>query len=120
LIAVCRWTGSLLLAAGVCLLLHLNSDLGRSRERMMRAIGPDLRRPFLHRIVAYMHHLHVPLCIAAIVAIGYGVLGWSKARAVARPAPGGVPDLIATSLFVPFELMSTYTIRACGRQPEFS
>jgi uncharacterized membrane protein (DUF2068 family) len=67
--------GLLLLAAGVYLLFHLNSDLGRLGARVMRAIELDHRRPFFHRIVAYLHHLHASeLGVAAIVAIGYGVL----------------------------------------------
>ncbi len=67
--------GLLLLAAGVYLLFHLNSDFGRLGERVMRAIELDPRRPFFHRIVAYLHHLHASeLRVAAIVAIGYGVL----------------------------------------------
>src|SRR5947199_9680274 len=67
--------GLLLLAAGVYLLFHLNSDLGRLAERVMRAIELDPRRPCFHRIVSYLHHLHASeLRIAAIVAIGYGVL----------------------------------------------
>jgi uncharacterized membrane protein (DUF2068 family) len=67
--------GVLLLAAGVYLLFHLNSDFGRLAERVMRAIELDPRRPFFHRIIAYLHHPHTAeLRIAVIVAIGYGVL----------------------------------------------
>lgn len=67
--------GLLLLAAGVYLLFHLNSDFGRLGERVMRAIELDPRRPFFHRIVVYLRHLHASeLRVAAIVAIGYGVL----------------------------------------------
>lgn len=50
--------GVLLLAAGVYLLFHPNSDFGRLGERVMRAIELDPRRPFLHRIVVYLHDLH--------------------------------------------------------------
>src|SRR6266540_5264283 len=46
--------GVLLLATGVYLLFHLNSDFGRLAERVMRAIELDPRRPFFHRIVAYL------------------------------------------------------------------
>src|SRR5207248_4315224 len=67
--------GLLLLGAGVYLLFHVNSDFGRLAERVMRAIELDPRRPFFHHIVAYLHDLHASeLRIAAIVAIGYGVL----------------------------------------------
>jgi len=37
--------GLLLLAAGVYLLFHLNSDFGRLGDRVMRAIELDPRRP---------------------------------------------------------------------------
>src|SRR3954470_4827277 len=50
--------GLLLLAAGVYLLFHLNSDFGRLAERVIHAIELDPKRPLLHRIVAYLHHLH--------------------------------------------------------------
>src|SRR4029079_5182240 len=67
--------GVLLLGAGVYLLFHLNSDFGRLGARAMRAIALDHRRPFFHRTVVYLHHLPAPeLRVAAIVAIGYGVL----------------------------------------------
>jgi hypothetical protein len=49
--------GVLLLATGVYLLFHLNSDFGRVAERVMRAIELDPRRTSLHRIVAYLRHL---------------------------------------------------------------
>src|SRR5205809_2285278 len=49
--------GLLLLAAGVYLLFHLNSDFGRLAERAMRAIELDPSGPFFHRIVSYLHHL---------------------------------------------------------------
>src|SRR3954470_9829806 len=67
--------GLLLLGAGVYLLFHLNSDFGRLGERVMRAIELDPRRPFLHRIVAHLHHLHASeLRVAAVFAFGYGLL----------------------------------------------
>src|SRR5262245_7634640 len=67
--------GVLLLAAGVYLAFHVNSDLGRLSERVMRAIELDPRRPFLHRIVDYLHGLRAAeLRTAALVAMGYGVL----------------------------------------------
>jgi uncharacterized membrane protein (DUF2068 family) len=67
--------GVLLLAAGVYLLFHLNTDFGRLSERVIRTIELDPRRPFLHNIVAYLHHLHASeIRVAAIIALGYGVL----------------------------------------------
>jgi Predicted membrane protein (DUF2127) len=62
--------GVLLLAAGVYLLFHLSSDLGRLADHAIRAIELDPRRPFLHRFVAYLHRLHASeLRIAALFAL---------------------------------------------------
>ncbi len=98
--------GLLLLGAGLYLLLNLNRDFGKLAERAMRAVELDPRRAFLHRIVAYLHHLHASeLRIVAIVAIGYAALEivegvglwldqlWAEYLTV-----------IATSLLLPWEL----------------
>ena len=98
--------GLLLLAAGVYLLFHLNSDFGRLGERVMRAIELDPRRPFFHRIVAYLHHLHASeLRVAAIVAIGYGVLELVEGTGLwLDQLWAEYLTVIATSLLLPFEL----------------
>jgi uncharacterized membrane protein (DUF2068 family) len=98
--------GLLLLAAGVYLLFHLNSDFGRLGERVMRAIELDPRRPFFHRIVAYLHHLHASeLRIAAIVAIGYGVLELVEGTGLwLDQLWAEYLTVIATSLLLPLEL----------------
>jgi uncharacterized membrane protein (DUF2068 family) len=98
--------GLLLLAAGTYLLFHLDSDFGRLGERVMRAIELDPRRPFLHRIVAYLHHLHASeLRIAAIVAIGYGVLELVEGTGLWLDRLWAeYLTVIATSLLIPFEL----------------
>jgi uncharacterized membrane protein (DUF2068 family) len=98
--------GLLLLAAGVYLLFHVNSDFGRLAERVMRAIELDPRRPFFHRIVAYLHHLHASeLRIAAIVAIGYGVLELVEGTGLwLDQLWAEYLTVIATSLLLPFEL----------------
>lgn len=98
--------GLLLLAAGVYLLFHLNSDFGRLGERVMRAIELDPRRPFFHRIVAYLHHLHASeLRVAAIVAIGYGVLELVEGTGLwLDQLWAEYLTVIATSLLIPFEL----------------
>jgi len=98
--------GLLLLAAGVYLLFHLNSDFGRLAERVMRAIELDPRRPFFHRIVAYLHHLHASeLRIAAIVAIGYGVLELVEGTGLwLDQLWAEYLTVIATSLLLPLEL----------------
>jgi uncharacterized membrane protein (DUF2068 family) len=98
--------GLLLLAAGVYLLFHLNSDFGRLGERVMRAIELDPRRPFLHRIVAYLHQLHASeLRVAALVAIGYGVLELVEGTGLwLDQLWAEYLTVIATSLLVPLEL----------------
>jgi len=95
-----------LLAAGVYLLFHVNSDFGRLGERVMPAIEFDPRRLFLHSIVAYLHHLHASeLRIAAIVAIGYGVLELVEGTGLwLDQLWAEYLTVIATSLLVPFEL----------------
>ncbi len=98
--------GLLLLAAGVYLLFHLNSDFGRLAERVMRAIELDPRRPFFHGIVSYLHHLHASeLRIAAIVAIGYGVLELVEGTGLwLDQLWAEYLTVIATSLLLPLEL----------------
>jgi uncharacterized membrane protein (DUF2068 family) len=67
--------GVVLLAAGVYLLFHLTTDFGRWAERAMRAVELDPQQPFLHRLIAYLHHLHAnELRVIALLALGYGVL----------------------------------------------
>jgi len=98
--------GLVLLAAGVYLLFHLNSDFGRLAERAMRAVELDPRRPFLHRVVAYLHHLHASeLRIAAIVAIGYAALELVEGIGLwLDQLWAEFLTVIATSLLVPYEL----------------
>jgi uncharacterized membrane protein (DUF2068 family) len=67
--------GLILLGAGIYLLTHVGSDLGKTADRIMRAVELDPRRPFLHRIVAYLHHLHASqVRIVGAAAVGYGAL----------------------------------------------
>ncbi|MFL5927371.1 MAG: DUF2127 domain-containing protein [Gaiellaceae bacterium] len=67
--------GLLLMVAGVYLVTHVGSDFGRLADRVMRAVELDPRRPFLHRIIAKLHHLHAGTVLATgIAALGYGVL----------------------------------------------
>ena len=98
--------GLLLLASGVYLLFHLNSDLGRLGERVMRGIELDPRRPFLHRIVAYLHHLHASeLRVAALFALGYGLLELVEGTGLwLDQLWAEYLTVIATSLLVPFEI----------------
>jgi uncharacterized membrane protein (DUF2068 family) len=98
--------GLLLTAAGIYLLFHLTSDLGRLAQRAIRAIELDPRRPFFHRIVAYLHHLHASeLRIAAAIAIGYGVLELVEGTGLwLDQLWAEYLTVIATSLFIPFEV----------------
>src|SRR4029078_9718324 len=75
-------------------------------ERVIRAIELDPRRPFFHRIVAYLHHLHASeLRVAAIVAIGYGLLELAEGVGLwLDQLWAEYLTVIATSLLLPFEL----------------
>ena len=98
--------GALLLGAGVYLLFHLNSDFGRLGERVMRAVELDPRRPFFHRIIVYLHHLHASeLRIAALFALGYGVLELVEGTGLwLDQLWAEYLTVIATSLLIPLEL----------------
>jgi uncharacterized membrane protein (DUF2068 family) len=98
--------GALLLAAGIYLLFHVNSDFGRLAERVLRAIDLDPRRPLFHRFVAYLHHLHASeVRIAALFALGYGTLELVEGTGLwLDQLWAEYLTVIATSLLVPFEL----------------
>jgi uncharacterized membrane protein (DUF2068 family) len=98
--------GALLLAAGVYLLFHLHSDFGRLADHAIRAIELDPRRPFLHRIVAYLHHLHASeVRVAALFALGYGVLELVEGTGLwLDQLWAEYLTVIATSLLLPFEV----------------
>jgi len=98
--------GVLLLAAGVYLLFHVNSDFGRVAERVLRAIDLDPRRPLFHRVIAYLHHLHASeVRIAALFALGYGVLELVEGTGLwLDQLWAEYLTVIATSLLVPLEL----------------
>jgi uncharacterized membrane protein (DUF2068 family) len=98
--------GVLLVVAGVYLLFHLNSDLGRLADHAIRAIELDPRRPFLHRFVAYLHHLDASeLRIAAIFALGYGALELVEGTGLwLDQLWAEYLTVIATSLLLPFEV----------------
>jgi uncharacterized membrane protein (DUF2068 family) len=98
--------GALLLAAGIYLLFHLNSDFGRLGERVMRAVELDPRRPFFHRIVVYLHHLHASeIRVAALFALGYGVLELVEGTGLwLDQLWAEYLTVIATSLLLPLEV----------------
>jgi uncharacterized membrane protein (DUF2068 family) len=90
----------------VYLLFHLNSDFGRLGDRVMRAIELDPKRPFLHRIVNYLHHLHASqLRVVAIGALGYGALELVEGTGLwLEQLWAEYLTVIATSLLIPLEL----------------
>jgi uncharacterized membrane protein (DUF2068 family) len=98
--------GVLLVAAGVYLLFHVNRDFGRLAERVLRAIDLDPRRPYLHRLVAYLHHLHASeIRVAAIFALGYGVLELVEGTGLwLDQLWAEYLTVIATSLLIPLEI----------------
>jgi uncharacterized membrane protein (DUF2068 family) len=98
--------GVFLLGAAVYLLFHLNSDFGRLGERVMRAVELDPRRPFLHRIVAYLHHLHASeVRVAALLAFGYGLLELVEGTGLwLDQLWAEYLIVVATSLLIPLEL----------------
>ena len=98
--------GVLLLAAGVYLLFHLSSDFGRLADHAIRAIELDPRRPFLHRVVAYLHRLHASeLRIAALFALGYGTLELVEGTGLwLDQLWAEYLTVVATSLLLPFEI----------------
>jgi uncharacterized membrane protein (DUF2068 family) len=98
--------GVLLFAAGIYLLFHLSTDFGRLAERIIRSIDIDPRQHFFHRIVERLHRLRAhELRIAALAAIGYGTLELVEGVGLRLDQLWAeYLTLIATSLFIPFEL----------------
>jgi uncharacterized membrane protein (DUF2068 family) len=98
--------GLLLFAAGIYLLTHLSSDFGKLADRIMRDVELDPRRPFLHRIVVYLHHLHASeIKVAAFAAIAYGVLELVEGTGLwLDQLWAEYLTVISTSLLIPYEL----------------
>src|SRR5947199_2832458 len=98
--------GVILVAAGVYLLFHLSTDFGHLAERIIRSVDIDPRQHFFHRIVARLHRLHAhELRIAGIAAICYGTLELVEGVGLwLDQLWAEYLTLIATSLFIPFEL----------------
>ena len=98
--------GLLLLAAGIYLLFHLNTDFGRVAERIIRSIDVDPRQHFLHRIVTRLHSLRArELRIAGIAALGYGGLELVEGVGLwLDQLWAEYLTVIATTLLIPFEL----------------
>ncbi len=98
--------GLLLLAAGSYLLTHQNKDFGKLAERVLRAVSLDPRRPFLPRIVTYLHDLHASeIKVAALFAVGYGVLELVEGTGLwLDKLWAEYLTVVATSLLLPLEL----------------
>jgi uncharacterized membrane protein (DUF2068 family) len=98
--------GLLLIGAGIYLLSHVGSDFGKTADRIMRAIELDPRRPFLHRIVEHLHHLHASeVRIVGIGALGYGVLELVEGTGLwLDQLWAEYLTVIATSLLIPVEI----------------
>ena len=98
--------GALLLGAGIYLFFHVNSDFGRLADHVLRAVELDPRRPFFHRIVAYLHHLHASeIRIAALFALGYGTLELVEGTGLwLDQLWAEYLTVIATSLLIPLEV----------------
>jgi uncharacterized membrane protein (DUF2068 family) len=98
--------GLILLAAGIYLLSHVGSDLGKTADRIMRAVELDPRRPFLHRIVDYLHRLHASeVRIVGIGAVGYGLLELVEGFGLwLDQLWAEYLTVIATSLLIPVEI----------------
>jgi uncharacterized membrane protein (DUF2068 family) len=96
----------LLIAAGIYLLTHVNSDFGRLADHIIKAIELDPRRPFFHRVVIYLHDLHASaIRIAALVAIGYGILELVEGVGLwLDQLWAEYLTVIATSLLLPYEI----------------
>jgi uncharacterized membrane protein (DUF2068 family) len=98
--------GLLLLAAGVYLLFHLNTDFGRVAERIARSVDIDPHQHFFRRIITRLHNLHAnALRIAGIAALGYGGLELVEGVGLwLDQLWAEYLTVIATSLLIPFEL----------------
>jgi uncharacterized membrane protein (DUF2068 family) len=98
--------GLLLLAAGVYLLFHLNTDFGRLAERIIRSVDVDPRQHLLHRLVTRLHSLRArELRIAGIAALGYGGLELVEGVGLwLDQLWAEYLTVIATTLLIPFEL----------------
>lgn len=103
--------GVLLLAAGIYLLFHLNTDFGRVAERVVRSIDIDPHQHFFDRIITRLHHLHEhTLRIAGIAALGYGGLELVEGVGLwLDQLWAEYLTVIATSLLIPFELYELAT-----------
>jgi uncharacterized membrane protein (DUF2068 family) len=98
--------GAALIAAGIYLLGHLHSDLGRIADRWMRRLELDPNRHFLRRIVQYLHDVTTnEVKLFAVLALGYGALELVEGAGLWLDRLWAeYLTVIATSLLVPLEV----------------
>jgi uncharacterized membrane protein (DUF2068 family) len=98
--------GVLLIAAGIYLLGHTGSDLGRLANRLARGLELDTRRPIIRHLVDRLGHLsHHQVTLFGIAAIGYGALELVEGYGLWRRYRWAEwLTVIATSILIPFEL----------------
>jgi uncharacterized membrane protein (DUF2068 family) len=98
--------GALLIAAGVYLVTHSRTDLGRVADHIMRAVELDPRRPFLHHLVLRLHDLHAGVVLlTGLAALGYGALEVVEGYGLWRDRVWAeVLTVVATALLVPLEV----------------
>jgi uncharacterized membrane protein (DUF2068 family) len=98
--------GIVLFVAGIYLVTHSGSDLGRVADRAMRALELDPRRHFLHKLIEELHRLRAgTVLITGIAAIGYGGLETVEGVGLwLDKLWAEYLTVIATSLLIPFEI----------------
>ena len=98
--------GALLIAAGIYLLGHTGSDLGKLADRVARGVELDTRRRFVRHLVDRLGHLsHHQVTLFGIAAIAFGALELVEGYGLWRRYRWAEwLTVIATSLLIPFEL----------------
>ena len=98
--------GVVLVVAGIYLVTHSSSDLGRIADRAMRALELDPRGHFLHKLIEKLHRLHAgTVLLTGIAAIAYGILETVEGVGLWLDALWAeYLTVIATSLLIPLEV----------------
>jgi uncharacterized membrane protein (DUF2068 family) len=98
--------GVLLIAAGIYLLGHTGSQLGRLANRLARGLELDTRRRFIRHLIDRLGHLSQhQVTLFGIAAIAYGTLELVEGYGLWRRYRWAEwLTVIATSLLIPFEL----------------